>query len=350
MSIHGRGNASWHTFLKKRSYTIKLDKKQKVLGMPKDKKWVLIANYRDKTLLRNSVAWWLSEKLSALKWTPRYRQVELVLNGTHRGTYQLAEQVKISKDRLNINEMHPLATDEELISGGYIIELDRGTNTDQWEWTMPNMKGDVHKLSIKSPKIDEGNESMHKYIYDYMMNIDSLFGSNSEEDLEYVMEEFIDMPSWAAQWLIFEISGTPEPNGPNSWYTYKEKNDNKWYCGPAWDFDYKSYIPETAGRWINSKTIYMPMMFKYPPFKAELYKQWRILQPLLPELIEFINEEHEKLRRSAHLNWEMHEINLIEDNRRENGDEFIPSDDAVKRMIEYLELKWDFISANIENL
>lgn len=94
----------------------------------------------------------------------------------------------------------------------------------------------------------------------------------------------------------------------------------------------------------------MPMMFKYPPFKAELYKQWKILQPLLPELIEFINDEHEKLRRSAHLNWEMHEINLIEDNRRENGDEFIPSDDAVKRMIEYLELKWDFISANIENL
>ena len=72
MEIHGRGNSSWNILWKKRGYTIKLNKKSEVLGMPKDKKWVLIANYRDKTLLRNSVAWWLSERLSALKWTPRY--------------------------------------------------------------------------------------------------------------------------------------------------------------------------------------------------------------------------------------------------------------------------------------
>ena len=74
------------------------------------------------------------------------------------------------------------------------------------------------------------------------------------------MTKYIDMPSWAAQWLVFEISGTPEPNGPSSWYTYKDKNDDKWYCGPPWDFDYKSFVPSTANQWISANAIYMPMM------------------------------------------------------------------------------------------
>ena len=55
--MHGRGNSSWGTFRKKPSYTFKLDSKQSVGGMPDHKKWVMIGNYRDKTLLRNEVAW-----------------------------------------------------------------------------------------------------------------------------------------------------------------------------------------------------------------------------------------------------------------------------------------------------
>ena len=348
MEIHGRGNSSWNILWKKRGYTIKLNKKSEVLGMPKDKKWVLIANYRDKTLLRNSVAWWLSERLSALKWTPRYRQVEVVINGTHRGTFQLVEQVKISKDRVDINEMFPTAHEEDDISGGYIIELDRNINDDQWEWVLPNMRGIAKRASIKEPKIDEGNELMRDYIYNYLMTIDSLFANKA--NYAKVIEKYIDMPSWAAQWLIFEISGTTEPNGPSSWFTYKDKNDDKWYCGPTWDFDHKSYIPSTSNKWINSSFIYMPMMLKYPPFKEELCRQWKILEPLLPELIAFINSERERLCKSAKLNWDIHHKNLIDDNRTENGDEFLSSDSAIDIMIDYLKNKWEFISNNIEKL
>ena len=60
IQIHGRGNATWTVMQKKPSYTFKLESRQKMLGMPKHKKWVLMANYRDKTLMRNSVAWWIS--------------------------------------------------------------------------------------------------------------------------------------------------------------------------------------------------------------------------------------------------------------------------------------------------
>ena len=348
IKIHGRGNAAWSTFKKKLSYTLKFETRQKILGMPKHKKWVMVANYRDKTLLRNNVAWWISSRLSGIKYTPRYVDAEVVFNGVHRGVYQFTEQVRIDKNRININEMLPTDTEGYAITGGYIIELDRGSNSDQWEWVMPNMNGSAHKLSIKIPKKDEMNQQQHDYIKAYVHKIDAMFGDPSK--LEEVMTKYIDMPSWAAQWLVFEISGTPEPNGPSSWYTFKDKGDDKWYCSPPWDFDYKSFLPPTANKWISKDAIYMSEMLKYPPFKEELLRQWAQIRDKLPELIDYINQQREYLRLSAQANWNIHEQNLIDDNRRENSDEFIPSDEAIDRMIQYLQVKWVFIDNNIANL
>lgn len=348
MRIHGRGNSSWDTFKKKPSYTISLNEKKKLLGMPKHKKWVLISNYRDKTLLRNNVAWWISSHLSGIKYTPRFYHVELILNGRHRGVYQLVEQVRIDDDRVNINEMQPTDTEGEAITGGYIIELDRGSDADQWGWALPYLQGGSHRANIKKPKIDESNQAQHDYIKDYLFKVDKLLGTS--EDMTDVMKQYIDMPSWAAQWLVFELSGTPEPNGPNSWYTFKDKNDDKWYCGPPWDFDYRSYLPDTANGWVNKNYVYQPQMRKYAPYRETLIKQWEEIQPLLPELINYINEQREYMRLSAEANWFIHEQNLIDDNRRENGDEFIESDSAIDRMIEYLEQKWVFVENNIRDL
>lgn len=348
IAIHGRGNSSWSTFRKKPSYTVQLQEKQKVLGMPQHKKWVLIGNYRDKTLLRNNVAWWLSAKLSALQWTPRYQHVELVLNGTHRGVYQLVEQVRIDDDRVNVNKMAATDTQGSSITGGYIIELDRGSDADQWGWPMPYMKGSSHRANIKQPKVDEGNDTQKNYIYNYISNIDKLLGTST--DLTEVMTKYIDMPSWAAQWLVFEISGTTEPNGPNSWYTFKDKDNDKWYCGPCWDFDYRSYIPSTASGWINKNAIYMPYMCKYRPFKLELRAQWAILYPLYTELINYVQEQREYMRLSAEANWALHDQNLIDDGRHENGDEQMTSDDAIDRMLLYLKYKWTYINDHINEL
>ena len=348
MQIHGRGNSSWDTFKKKPSYTISLDEKKKLLGMPKHKKWVLISNYRDKTLLRNNVAWWISSHLSGIKYTPRFYHVELILNGRHRGVYQLVEQIRIDDDRVNINEMQPTDTEGEAITGGYIIELDRGSDADQWGWALPYLQGSSHRANIKKPKIDESNQAQHDYIKDYLFKVDELLGTS--EDMGPVMEQYIDMPSWAAQWLVFELSGTPEPNGPNSWYTFKDKNDDKWYCGPPWDFDYRSYMPETANSWISKNYVYQPQMRRYAPYKETLIQQWEEIEPLLPELINYINEQREYMRYSAEANWYIHHQNLIDDNRRENGDESIASDSAIDRMIEYLEKKWEFVRNNIHNL
>ncbi|MBQ5874881.1 MAG: hypothetical protein IIW60_03280, partial [Alistipes sp.] len=210
------------------------------------------------------------------------------------------------------------------------------------------LQGGAHQANIKKPKIDESNQAQHDYIKDYLFKVDKLLGTS--EDMEYVMETYIDMPSWAAQWLVFELSGTPEPNGPNSWYTFKEKSDDKWYCGPPWDFDYQSFVPSTANQFRNKSYVYQPQMRKYQPYREELVRQWEAVQPLLPDLINYINEQREYMRYSAEANWFIHEQNLRDDQSNQNGDEYIPSDMAIDRMIEYLHLKWDYVENNIRDL
>jgi hypothetical protein len=91
-------------------------------------------------------------------------------------------------------------------------------------------------------------------------------------------------------------------------------------------------------------------MLEYEPFRETLKQVWEEIEPLLPELIEYIEEQNILLERSATLNWSLYDKCLITDNRIENGDEFLSPYVAKLVMIEYLRKKWDFISKNIGNI
>ena len=72
----GRGNSTW--LLPKKPYAIKLESKAEVLSMPEHKRWVLLANWLDRTLLRNDIAFEIAR--TCLPFTPRGVFVELYLN------------------------------------------------------------------------------------------------------------------------------------------------------------------------------------------------------------------------------------------------------------------------------
>ena len=91
LTIRGRGNSSWE--MPKKSYKIEFDKKQSMLGMPKDKDWALIANYADKTLMRNDLAYRLSAALDVF-YAPRCEFAELYVNGNYLGVYLVTETIK----------------------------------------------------------------------------------------------------------------------------------------------------------------------------------------------------------------------------------------------------------------
>ena len=120
--IRERGNAS-RSFPKK-PYRIKFDKKQNLLNAPaKAKKWTLINNYGDKTLMRNLLAFELS-RLMGMPYTPYGTAVDVMLNGEYKGCYQLCDQIEVNKDRVNITEMEPTDISGSALTGGYLIEVD----------------------------------------------------------------------------------------------------------------------------------------------------------------------------------------------------------------------------------
>lgn len=98
--IKGRGNYTW-TYYPKKPYRLKFHEKVSLLDEPKDKSWVLLANYRDKAMLNNMTSFYLGS-ISNLEYTPKSHFVEFMLNGVYQGTYQLTEKLKIAKHRARL--------------------------------------------------------------------------------------------------------------------------------------------------------------------------------------------------------------------------------------------------------
>ena len=134
--INLRGRASLR--YAKRSYTLKtVDarddvSKFSILGMPKESDWVLYAPYPDKTLMRDALAYELSNRIG--RWAPRTKFVELFLNESggrissrdYMGVYVFEEKVKRDKNRVNIAGLGPDDNAEPKLTGGYIFKKDHG--------------------------------------------------------------------------------------------------------------------------------------------------------------------------------------------------------------------------------
>ena len=156
MKIKGRGNSTWG--MPKKPYKMKFDQKTSLLGEPKDKEWVLLANYVDNTSLRSETAFFIG-RLSLLEWTPRTHFVEVFLNEVYDGTYQLCEQIKIAEDRVNV-------TDD-----GYLLEVDfRAAGENEIYFKPTNLNNYV---VIKEPDVAL-NDARYHWIQDYVANVDAL--------------------------------------------------------------------------------------------------------------------------------------------------------------------------------
>lgn len=119
--IKGRGNYTWSGFEKK-PYRLKFAEKASVLGMPASRHFVLLAHADDSDgFLRNESGFTLS-RLLGMPWTPESEPVELVMNGEYMGLYFLTQNIRVSKDRVDIVEQEDLATAD--VDGGWLVEID----------------------------------------------------------------------------------------------------------------------------------------------------------------------------------------------------------------------------------
>ena len=209
---------------------------EELLGMPADHNWILYAPYGEKSLMRNVLAYQLSENMG--RWAPRTRFVELFLHSgtgsvsqTHyAGVYVIVERIKRSENRLDITKLTPSDVSEPDITGGYIIAKDR---LNAGESGFRTSRGT--RLRFVSPDEFELGAEQKTYIRNYMSNVESaLYGSNfSDPDAGY--SAYIDTDSFIDHFLITELM--KEIDGYRL-STFMHKNrQGKLVMGPVWDFN-----------------------------------------------------------------------------------------------------------------
>lgn len=325
--IRGRGNSTWS--YPKKPYALKLDAKAEILGMPKHKRWVLLANWMDRTLLRNSVSFNLASR-TGLAYTPRGQFVELFVNGNHKGNYFLCEHIKVDENRVDIDEL-----DEDEVDGGYILELD--SYYDEMNKFKSAVKG--FPYMFKDP--DEVNDSQFAFIRDYVDNFEnSLYDDARFETGEYM--DYIDVESFVDWWLVMELTGIWEPNHPKSTYMHKDKG-GKLTMGPVWDFDWETYMHMD---WFRIKdALYYGRLFQDSRFNAIVKERWKLLKPVFETLPDHIMQEAARIRNSEAMNHKMWPISQVV-----NRDEHMSFDQAVESMINAYKSKFEWMDEQIIRL
>lgn len=315
--IRGRGNTTW-TWPKK-PYLIAFDEQQSVLGMPRHKRWVLLANFMDRTLMRNLVSMKVAT-LTSLAWTPRCVPVELVLNGVHKGSYLLIEQVRVDKDRVNISK-------EE----GYLLELDFHYDN-EFQWKERNIP-----FAVKYPDPDELTQTQKTYIKNYVKEVsDAIYGTDFK-DPEKGYARYLDIDSFIDEWIVYEVMCNHELGNPGSVFFHKDK-DGLLKAGPAWDFDWgvlSFYTSNGENGLVNGKAIWYARLFQDPAFKDRVKARFQELLPQLETIPEYMEECRALLSKSAQLNFKM--WNPADDRTQNggriiNGDENLSFDAAVDRL------------------
>lgn len=391
--IKGRGNATWN--YNKKPYALRLASKEKVLGMKKHKRWILLANWKDRTLLRNDAAFWLSQQVSDVIQSPSFpytvhgQFVELEFNGVHRGNYYLCEQIKIDKNRLNINEFE--ASD---ISGGYLMEIDNNYDenykflsefygvTRYGRFTPYGLKYMFNDPDENLP--DDAFNFMKGYIQDMEALIKGIrnnsnynYGNNTDKDYGY--RGYLDMDS--AIWFMFvnELTGngdffntdggvTTEYYGPHSTYLYKDRdiqNDDgtitrsKLHMGPVWDFDYKTFISklnneQRSKMWVgaNQQNYYYYYLCKDPMFRERMLYLWEEYREIITPkaFTNHIDSMADYIRLSELFNTRMWGYSNTSQDQGQNGDNELSFQDAVDLVKKAFKEKRVFMDDYLETL
>ncbi len=352
--IRGRGNSTWG--MPKKPYKLKLDKKTDLLGMGKNKHWVLLANYSDETLMRNTLAYNFSGSLGMEQMSTVW--VSVVFNDSYAGNYQLCEQVRVDETRVDVFDWEGFAED----SAGVIADaegLDKSTTGDledymneHMEWItsgkvefngttytiadypdieIPSINGgylleldeyydEVSKfktatdqpIMFKNPEFVSTNKDMMTYVQTYVQAFENAVRSG-EYTADYNgktthYSELYDFDALVDYWLITEIFFNEEIN-KKSTYMYKEI-DELMKMGPIWDMDYSSggegetyHTEQWATIYYNTKAQaeqWYKYLIKDPYFLMRAQERyWEIRDAEVEDMLQELDDSYELLKESA---------------------------------------------------
>lgn len=359
--ISGRGNSTWaHA---KKPYSIKLSEKYPLCGLDKGDKWRLLALWREGSKMDNKIAMDLAEEMG-LAYSVQGTWVDLYLNGEYAGNYLLTESVSVGEGRVDIYNLekenekyntdleHAAAYEEEdnkgyliengnNITGGYLIEKE---HPDEYEKEVDSgfmtSAGDL--FVIDAPK--HASREQVRYIQNCVENIEKMASEGQSE-----VWQFLDVDSFAKIFLLDEISLDIDA-ATKSTFFYKERNDDKLYSGPAWDYDnafsdgesnkadnegydYEHSILEDCAT-IPGRLKWYVMLYDTPEMQQRVIAEFADLLPFFEEILEHrIDEYAETINASVKMDRVMWEKEILQDDYRGKCEDYYANIKYLKYFI-----------------
>lgn len=309
--IKGRGNTTWT--MPKKGYAIKFDKKQSFFELPKAKKWCIIANYSDKSLLRNKIASIMGNEIFNAEWNPTFYGIDVVMNGEYMGNYIFCERDNIASGRIDVQDISDVEeklTDgkesklddvngdgvKDLKDGGFLIEVEGNeSRAKENQFYFPSTKGGRF-FCLKDP--DELSKFETKeWIQSVVLNAENVLYSQDYTDPENGWRNYIDEDSVIDWYLINELAKNNDAVFFSSVYMYYNPADAKLHLGPIWDFDIScgnvnyNNCDISSGFWIKN-AIWISRMFTDSDFVSKVKERWNEKKL---DFYSFINTEIQNL-------------------------------------------------------
>ncbi|MCX6310493.1 MAG: CotH kinase family protein [Bacteroidetes bacterium] len=212
-----------------------------ILGMPSENDWCLIANYSDKSLLNNSLSYYLSRQMGW--YAVRWRCVELIIDGQYMGVYLLTEKLKRDNARVNISKLNPTDTTGDQLTGGYIIKVDKTTSSSGAGWvspfapdTAPN--GQTIYFQYDYPSDVNINVPQQNYIQAYVDSFETTLAGPNFADTSIGYAHYMNVNSFIDYFLVNELSKNVDGYRLSTFF-YKDRasHGGKITMGPVWDYD-----------------------------------------------------------------------------------------------------------------
>ena len=347
----------------KKPFAIKLTKKKPVLGMPEHKRWVLLANWLDHSMIRNTVAFDIAQVVEyawrqsggaigdGIPWSVHGQNVELVFFdskgiGHHVGNYYLCEQIKIDENRLNIRDSYEDVLSTNMADCGYLLEFDMKEDNDT-KYTTSNGAW----VKFKDDAI--AGTSLFTAVCDKIQDIEDYLDAGNYTEAY----KLLDINSLVDQFLIWELTMNREYGDPGSVYMFMD-GDGKLCAGPVWDFDRGTFQnqekatslgnstsyrvkPDNAWMFLRSQEneaysyIWYRQLMKDATFQQTVQQRWAVIKPYLDLIPDQIRSYGEKLALSYEYDsamWPTNKSDITKykyDFKDWSGDEQIASWDEV---------------------
>lgn len=327
-NIRGRGNSSWYN-AEKKSYRLKFEEKTSLLGRAKDKSWSLVANYFDKTLLRNELAFNMS-RMSSLLYTTATDYVEVYLNGSYEGVYVLCDHLKTGSHRVDAD---------------YLMEIDVRAEEEDIKLNVAHLGQPV---VVKDPDDISYDSGEYLYISQFMNSVDALLYSDIFSSATIGYRTVIDVDSFVDWYLINEIA----KNNDAVLYTscYMNHSEGGLLCmGPVWDFDIAfgnvnyNDNDKPEGLWIAGASWYQRLLAD-PYFLEKVKERFMFYYEKKDELLKFIDDSAAYLKPYVDKNEERwHTMNQL---LWANCEVFETYEEYVASLKNWLTLRLEWMKTN----